>query len=94
MRGVAPVKMGEYLLCGLPVVATPNTGDTSRLLQHNGACFLLDKFDAESYAAAADWLAGVHLKSEVANLARKTGEALFSLNAAVASYKKALKALA
>ncbi len=93
MAGVAPVKLGEYLLSGLPVVLTPNTGDTKKLLQNNNACFLLDTFSSEAFTAAADWLAGVHLNSPVAIEARKTGQALFSLKAAVASYKNALNAL-
>jgi glycosyltransferase involved in cell wall biosynthesis len=94
MAGVAPIKLGEYLLTGLPVVVTPKTGDTKALLQNNNACFLLDKLDNEGFNAAADWLAGVHLNSPVAIEARKTGQALFSLKAAVASYKNALNALA
>ena len=93
MAGVAPVKLGEYLLSGLPVIVTPNTGDTAILLQHNNASFLLGKFNSDGFGAAADWLVGIHLNSQVSMEARKTGQALFSLDAAVVSYKNALNAL-
>ena len=42
MQGVAPIKLGEYLLCGLPVIASKGIGDTEEILQEFEECFLYD----------------------------------------------------
>lgn len=42
MQGVAPIKLGEYLLCGLPVIASKGIGDSEEILQHFEECFLFD----------------------------------------------------
>ena len=40
MQGVAPIKLGEYLLCGLPVIASKGIGDTERILENFEECYL------------------------------------------------------
>lgn len=42
MQGVAPIKLGEYLLCGLPVIASIGIGDTERILENFEECYLYD----------------------------------------------------
>lgn len=42
MQGVAPIKLGEYLLCGLPVIASKGIGDTERILENFEECYLYD----------------------------------------------------
>ena len=42
MQGVAPIKLGEYLLCGLPVIASKGIGDTEEILQNFEECYLFD----------------------------------------------------
>lgn len=42
MQGVAPIKLGEYLLCGLPVIASKGIGDTEKILHHFSTCYLYD----------------------------------------------------
>jgi glycosyltransferase involved in cell wall biosynthesis len=42
MQGVAPIKLGEYLLCGLPVIASKGIGDTEKILQDFEECYLYD----------------------------------------------------
>lgn len=44
MKGVAPIKVGEYFLSGLPVILTPNTGDTETIFKNNEACFFINYF--------------------------------------------------
>lgn len=44
MQGVAPIKLGEYLLCGLPVIASMGIGDTERILENFEECYLYDHF--------------------------------------------------
>ena len=43
MRAVAPIKLGEYLLCGLPALASPGVGDTDAIAADAG--LLLDRLD-------------------------------------------------
>lgn len=42
MQGVAPIKLGEYLLCGLPTLASRGIGDTEEILKDLPGCFLYD----------------------------------------------------
>src|SRR5690606_20177997 len=42
MQGVAPIKLGEYLLCGLPVIASKGIGNSESILQQFEACYLYD----------------------------------------------------
>jgi len=42
MQGVAPIKLGEYLLCGLPVIASKGIGDTEEILKNFEECYLFD----------------------------------------------------
>lgn len=42
MQGVAPIKLGEYLLCGLPVIASKDIGDTEKILENFEECYLYD----------------------------------------------------
>lgn len=93
MKAVAPIKLGEYFLSGLPVVLTPNTGDTETVLKNNEACFFIERFDDNAFDCAAKWILDSYKNTEVTTVARKTGEAFFSLQASVQSYKQALNAL-
>ncbi|MET3730526.1 hypothetical protein [Moheibacter stercoris] len=42
MQGVAPIKLGEYLLCGIPVIASKGIGDSEEILQYFEECFVWD----------------------------------------------------
>jgi glycosyltransferase involved in cell wall biosynthesis len=42
MQGVAPIKLGEYLLCGIPVIASKGIGDTEEILKNFEECYLFD----------------------------------------------------
>lgn len=93
MAGVAPIKLGEYFLSGLPVILTPNTGDAETILKNNKACFFIEHFDDNDVVSAAKWVLANYKNIEVKKIARKTGESFFSLQASVQSYKQALTAL-
>jgi glycosyltransferase involved in cell wall biosynthesis len=53
----SPVKNGEYLACGLPVVTTPGIGDYSDLVVRRGVGLVLDRFDGIGFAEASGTLA-------------------------------------
>ncbi|MFV8342162.1 hypothetical protein [Flavobacterium sp. XS2P39] len=40
MQGVAPIKLGEYLLMGIPTIASVGIGDTEQILNGVPNCFL------------------------------------------------------
>lgn len=42
MQGVAPIKLGEYLLMGIPTIASLGIGDTDEILKHIPFCFGFD----------------------------------------------------
>jgi len=42
MKGVAPIKLGEYLLMGIPTIASAGIGDTEQILNNIPNCYLFD----------------------------------------------------
>ena len=94
MQGVAPIKLGEYLLCGLPVIATSGVGDTQCIHQQAGR--LLHAMDDAELSATANWFVDEVLPARDAFRAasRDLGQAHFSLQASVEDYARALAGVA
>jgi len=90
MQGVAPIKLGEYLLCGLPVIASRGIGDTDQILEKFEECFLYDHvFDLESQAPLiADFLEKPIFAER--NKIASEAQNYFSLEAAAESYIQAM----
>ncbi|WP_062810828.1 glycosyltransferase family 4 protein [Alcanivorax sp. NBRC 102028] len=90
MQGVAPIKLGEYLLCGVPVVATRGVGDSHFIDKNSG--FPVDGGDAATLSSVADWF--IHkvlpLREEYRAHCRSVGVEHFSLESSVEAYRKAL----
>lgn len=58
----SPVKLSEYLACGLPVIINSGIGDSDALVTREGIGALVTRFDQEEYARAVsviESLAGV-----------------------------------
>jgi glycosyltransferase involved in cell wall biosynthesis len=94
MQGVAPLKMAEYLLCGLPVIATAGVGDTAGLAG-NQLGFLVSDGEPGQLEAAADWAID-HVLAHRASLrerCRALGVSRFSLDRAVEDYRRALRSV-
>ena len=92
MSGVAPIKLGEYLLCGVPVVATRGVGDTASITQDIG--YLIQEHDSETLEKVAAWFVEEVLgdRDGFRARAREFGKANYSLQASVDSYRVALNA--
>ncbi|AKD01950.1 glycosyltransferase family 4 protein [Pontibacter korlensis] len=95
MLAVAPIKLSEYLLSGLPVIATKSIGDTERYLNNSAAAFMMEDMSEQSLKSAAQWLCKtyqnnlVNMKAE----ARSIGKKYFDLARTVAQYNKAIDSL-
>lgn len=92
MQGVAPIKLGEYLLCGVPVVATTGIGDTDNITGDIGC--LVEDHDRETLEHCATWFVERVLadREGFRARARELGVAQYSLRASVDSYRRALTA--
>ena len=53
MQAVAPIKIGEYLLCGVPILASASIGDVSDISSDVG--MLIHHMDDVELNAAASW---------------------------------------
>lgn len=52
-KASSPVKMGEMLACGLPVIANANVGDVDAILRETGCGLLIESFTDEAFQEAA-----------------------------------------
>ncbi|OWR15174.1 glycosyltransferase [Chryseobacterium sp. VAUSW3] len=90
MQGVAPIKLGEYLLCGLPVIASKGIGDTEKILENFEECYLYDH--SIGLLPQIEQIKNFAEKAIFANrnnIAQKAQD-YFSLEAAAESYIKAI----
>lgn len=85
LSGIAPIKIGEYLLSGLPVLLSPGIGDLSAWLGAEPCCFIFRENPSEFLA----WLESSRQLPK-ANI-RKLGERYFGLEQSVAGYIHALE---
>ena len=90
MQGVAPIKLGEYLLCGLPVISSKGIGDTDAILENFPECYLYDH--ALGLPAEQEKITHFLEKAIFAdrNKINEKAQSFFSLEAAAASYLLAL----
>jgi glycosyltransferase involved in cell wall biosynthesis len=90
-RGISPIKVGEYLLSGLPVVASP-VGDLKEQLGDSEAALLVDPESAGAAGAIADWFEHRVLpeRARLRAEARNLGERWFELSRCVEIYARAL----
>lgn len=91
MQGVAPIKLGEYLLMGLPTIASAGIGDTEAIFEHLDDCFLFNHQDENEIDNAVAFLR--EKKAVASEGIRSVGLNYFSLEKSALSYKKALETL-
>jgi glycosyltransferase involved in cell wall biosynthesis len=89
--GIAPVKTGEYLLCGIPIVGTAQVGDNSAAVS---AGIFFD--DSGSDEEAARWIVDTVLpnREDCRQRARAVGVERHSLDRSIRDYRDALANLA
>ena len=83
MKGVAPIKLGEYLLMGLPTIASTGIGDSEEIIGQIPNCFLF-KHDGKSIQNAISFIENL---SEIDhNKIREFGIQYFSIEKSAESY--------
>lgn len=86
--GSSPVKVAEYLACGLPVVVSPDLGDTDALVRRYDAGVIVRPDDDRSLREGARSLVGLLDDDERRANARRLAETEFSLEIGVARYRE------
>lgn len=88
-RGVLPIKIGEYLLAGLPIIGTPGIGRTANL-EYEGVFRSAETQDLEQTFA---WILKdvVPRREMYRQMCHAAGLRYFSLDSTVASYERALR---
>lgn len=90
MQGVAPIKLGEYLLMNLPTIASQGIGDTEEILKHFEDCFLFNHSADLSLQQSEimNWLEKMKSKNPINT--REEALKWFSLSAAAEKYIKVI----
>lgn len=92
MRAVSPVKIGEYLFSGLPVVATCGAGDIDQL-PVSDAMYRMRDLEPDNINDAAQWIVNHVLprRGQLSDVARAFGQSHFSLTRTIEGYAMALE---
>ena len=93
-QAVCPIKVGEYLLCGLPVLGTRGVGDLDEQLDP-AVAHLLGPLTPAALTDAADWWLTVALpeRARLRDAARRCGVSTFGLTGVVERYVALFAAL-
>ncbi len=90
-QAVAPIKVGEYLLCGLPVVCSSNIGDLDSILTRDIGIIVDADTDADLHSAARWFLDDMLPQRAVfRNRCHSFGIDHFSLEIATDDYLRAM----
>jgi glycosyltransferase involved in cell wall biosynthesis len=92
--GSSPIKLGEFLASGVPVIINPGIGDTEELVRANKVGVIVSDFDESHYVKAINELD--RLRNEGQNLRERCAKAArghLSKDMAVAKYAKIYEAL-
>jgi glycosyltransferase involved in cell wall biosynthesis len=91
MQGVAPIKLGEYLLMGIPTIASAGIGDTEQVIGQLKECFLFHHGDKNAIVAALDFIQN-HKETNSEGI-RAFAMQHFSIEKSATSYLNALNKL-
>ncbi|TRX23167.1 glycosyltransferase family 4 protein [Flavobacterium franklandianum] len=91
MQGIAPIKLGEYLLMGIPTIASVGIGDTEQILNSVPNCLLYDHQNPNRINLAVDFIES--LGETNFKEIRKQAIPFFSIKKSAESYCNALDKL-
>lgn len=81
-----PTKLGEYLACGLPVIATDGVGDVTDILQSNRVGVVVRHDDESLWPAAVEQLTKLLADPELKARCRRVAEKSFGLENGASEY--------
>ena len=84
MQGVAPIKLGEYLLMGLPTIASSGIGDSEVLINIVPNCFLFKHNDKNNINTAVNFIKNLDTTENLK--IREFGVNYFSIEKSADSY--------
>lgn len=90
-QGIAPIKLGDYLLAGLPIIGSAGVGNTQPLIEA-GVFFPSDGSNKDEIV---DWVSGTVMKNRetIRETCRNIGATWFSVSDSVDRYLLSFKAL-
>lgn len=87
--GSSPIKLGEFLASGVPVIINPGIGDTEELVKKNRVGVIVESFDEACYQKALRELLELKREGELLRQrCRETAARLLSLDLGVKKYMK------
>jgi hypothetical protein len=91
MQAAAAIKVGEYLLCGLPTLTTRAIGDTDEILS-DGIGHAMNELSLQDMEVAAEWFFNIAVPDMDGFRARcrQAGVVNFGLHSAVAKYESVI----
>ncbi|MFC1590130.1 glycosyltransferase, partial [Candidatus Omnitrophota bacterium] len=85
--GSSPIKMGEFLASGVPVIINPGVGDTEGLVRENKVGVVVEEFKPDDYREALRELIAIKGEGEaLKRRCRQTAREHLSLNKGVEKY--------
>lgn len=91
MTAVAPIKIGEYLLMGIPIIASKGIGDSEKLLKKNPNCFLYNHHSISSLEKALIFIQNSDANNQ--DKIRAFGVDNFSLEKSALTYVESLNVI-
>lgn len=86
--GSSPIKIGEYLACGLPVVVNQGLGDSDDQIRNARAGHVVPSYDERSLTVAGAALVGLIRDKDVRSRARALAESIFDVGAGAEAYDR------
>lgn len=86
--GSSPVKVAEYLACGLPVIVNRGVGDMDDLVARYGAGHVMQSFDEGEILRSAEALVALVADTRARENARRLAEEVFGIEGAVERYAR------
>ena len=85
----SPIKLGEYLASGLPVIINSNVGDTEKLIRDSRCGVVIDRFEDREYERAIADLKNLFISDKaLKDRCVKAAEEHLSLKTALEKYKR------
>lgn len=81
-----PTKIGEYLACGLIVVATKGVGDTDKIIFGEGVGVIIDDMSDEWYSRALASIGLLTSSPDIRKRCRSVAQRYFSLDLGIGRY--------